>query len=113
MVDVFADLVGQDEAVATLRRAAASAAALVRAAAPARPADTGPDELDALAEEFDPAATAPADRTGAGGDPGAGTPGSSPARPAPAARSRPGPSPPRCSACTAPAAAPAPAATPR
>ncbi|MEU8259308.1 DNA polymerase III subunit delta' [Micromonospora sp. NPDC048999] len=33
MADVFADLVGQDEAVATLRRAAASAAALLRASA--------------------------------------------------------------------------------
>ncbi|MFD2763698.1 DNA polymerase III subunit delta' [Micromonospora eburnea] len=63
MPDVFADLVGQDEAVATLRRAAASAAALLRAATapatrvagPAAGATSGDsyDELDALAEEFD------------------------------------------------------------
>ncbi|MCM0677338.1 DNA polymerase III subunit delta', partial [Micromonospora phytophila] len=37
MPDVFADLVGQDEAVDTLRRAAAAAAAVLRAAADARP----------------------------------------------------------------------------
>ncbi|MFI7210710.1 DNA polymerase III subunit delta' [Micromonospora maritima] len=62
MTDVFGDLVGQDEAVATLRRAAASAAALLRVAAPvaaragapAGAGDTeGYDDLDALAEEFD------------------------------------------------------------
>ncbi|MER6595399.1 DNA polymerase III subunit delta', partial [Micromonospora purpureochromogenes] len=35
MPDVFADLVGQDEAVATLRHAAAAAAAVLRAAHPA------------------------------------------------------------------------------
>ncbi|MFC7549051.1 DNA polymerase III subunit delta' [Plantactinospora sp. GCM10030261] len=40
MVDVFADLVGQDEAVATLRRAATAAAVLLRATAEAGP-DSG------------------------------------------------------------------------
>ncbi|MGW5673380.1 AAA family ATPase, partial [Micromonospora sp. NPDC003776] len=76
MADVFADLVGQDEAVATLRRAAASAAALLRAAAaPAGPVpggDDADDELAALAEEFDEPAAAPAEATSAGGEPGAG-----------------------------------------
>lgn len=42
MTDVFTDLVGQDEAVATLRRAAASAASLVDSAA-ASPADPAAD----------------------------------------------------------------------
>ncbi|MFG3297661.1 DNA polymerase III subunit delta' [Micromonospora chersina] len=80
MTDVFADLVGQAEAVATLRRAAASAAALLRAAAPAvsragAPAaggadrDGGHDDLDALSGQVDGAGPAD-DRAGA--DPGAG-----------------------------------------
>jgi DNA polymerase-3 subunit delta' len=47
--DVFADLVGQDEAVAVLRRAAAAAAELVRAAQPGHPAGgdaaTGPETV--------------------------------------------------------------------
>ncbi|GAA2713903.1 DNA polymerase III subunit delta' [Micromonospora olivasterospora] len=70
MPDVFADLVGQDDAVDTLRRAAAAAAAVLRhaaavhAAATAAPAD--PDDEDALAAE------AEADAAGSPADPGAG-----------------------------------------
>ncbi|MEU1885274.1 DNA polymerase III subunit delta' [Micromonospora rifamycinica] len=71
MPDVFADLVGQDEAVDTLRRAAASAAAVLRTAhlpAPAvASADPEYDELDALADDDPAPATA-----GPAGDPGAG-----------------------------------------
>ncbi|WP_320068212.1 DNA polymerase III subunit delta' [Micromonospora sp. RTGN7] len=72
MPDVFADLVGQDEAVDTLRRAAASAAAVLRQAAAAHAAaTTGPaedDDLDALAAE----AESEAAEGGGAGDPGAG-----------------------------------------
>jgi DNA polymerase-3 subunit delta' len=69
MPDVFADLIGQDDAVDTLRRAAASAAAVLRHAAAvhaaaAAPAD--PDDLDALAAE------AEAEEAPGRGDPGAG-----------------------------------------
>ncbi|MGC4804780.1 DNA polymerase III subunit delta' [Micromonospora sp. DT233] len=74
MPDVFADLVGQDEAVDTLRRAAASAAALLRQATAAHAAATAgpvdPDDLDALAAEAEAEAEA-AEAAGAG-DPGAG-----------------------------------------
>ncbi|RZU72858.1 DNA polymerase-3 subunit delta' [Micromonospora kangleipakensis] len=65
MPDVFADLVGQDEAVETLRRAAASAAALLRASAsaPAGAVRSAPDDLDGYADE----AAGPA-----GPEPGAG-----------------------------------------
>ena len=64
MTDVFGDLVGQDEAVAMLRRAAASAAALLRA--PVTSPAGGYDDLDALAEEHD------GDPGPAPADPGAG-----------------------------------------
>ncbi|NED51959.1 DNA polymerase III subunit delta', partial [Micromonospora aurantiaca] len=64
MTDVFGDLVGQDEAVAMLRRAAASAAALLRA--PVTAPAGGHDDLDALAEEYD------GDPAPAPADPGAG-----------------------------------------
>ncbi|RGC68316.1 DNA polymerase III subunit tau [Micromonospora sp. MW-13] len=72
MPDVFADLVGQDDAVDTLRRAAASAAAVLRGAAAAHAAATAgpvdPDDADALAAEAEAEAA-----EGAGGaDPGAG-----------------------------------------
>ena len=74
MPDVFADLVGQDEAVATLRRAAASAAALLRASAVATRVGGGTtpaaDELDAFAAEAD--GEGPAGEAGVGPDPGAG-----------------------------------------
>ncbi|GGM33113.1 DNA polymerase III subunit delta' [Micromonospora sonchi] len=60
MPDAFADLVGQDEAVDTLRRAAAAAAAVLRTAGEREAATTAPAE---------DAGAAPA---GAGGDPGAG-----------------------------------------
>ncbi|WP_406038710.1 DNA polymerase III subunit delta' [Micromonospora sp. NBC_00898] len=65
MPDAFADLVGQDEAVDTLRRAAASAAALLRASAAGPAAAAEPDELDALAE-------AAAEPAAPGREPGAG-----------------------------------------
>uniref|UniRef100_UPI00157D07CD DNA polymerase III subunit delta' n=1 Tax=Micromonospora chalcea TaxID=1874 RepID=UPI00157D07CD len=74
MTDVFGDLVGQDEAVATLRRAAASAAALLRAAVPVGagvPAG-GYDDLDALAEEFDDTDADPPPAPAGEADPGAG-----------------------------------------
>ncbi|MGC4886401.1 DNA polymerase III subunit delta' [Micromonospora sp. DT227] len=86
MTDVFGDLVGQDEAVATLRRAAASAAALLRAAtlgaagtgAPTGGGDPdGYDDLDALAEQFDEPGDP--DGPGATGDPGATAPTADPA----------------------------------
>ncbi|GIJ26466.1 DNA polymerase III subunit delta' [Micromonospora qiuiae] len=60
MPDAFADLVGQDEAVDTLRHAAAAAAAVLRAAGEREAATTAP------AEEPDAAPTR------AGDDPGAG-----------------------------------------
>ncbi|MFI1195782.1 DNA polymerase III subunit delta' [Micromonospora sp. NPDC020750] len=66
MPDVFADLVGQDDVVDTLRRAAASAAAVLRGAAAAHAAATAgpvdPDDADALAAEAEAEAT-----EGAGG----------------------------------------------
>ncbi|MFG1838753.1 DNA polymerase III subunit delta' [Micromonospora sp. NPDC049175] len=62
MPDVFADLVGQDEAVVELRRAAAAAAAVLRAGA----ADRAPAPRTA-----DPAESADADASG-GVDPSAG-----------------------------------------
>ncbi|MFG1718166.1 DNA polymerase III subunit delta' [Micromonospora chalcea] len=74
MRDVFGDLVGQDEAVDTLRRAAASAAALLRAAVPvaAGASAGGYDDLDALAEEFDGTDADPGPAPAAEADPGAG-----------------------------------------
>ncbi|MEV4722909.1 DNA polymerase III subunit delta', partial [Micromonospora humida] len=72
MPDVFAELVGQDDAVDTLRRAAASAAAVLRAAhlpAPSATADDPDDDLAALAEADEGAA---AGSTGTAVDPGAG-----------------------------------------
>ncbi|MFI5486887.1 DNA polymerase III subunit delta' [Micromonospora echinaurantiaca] len=67
MPDVFADLVGQGEAVETLRRAAAAAAAVLRAPAAGPVPDPADDGLDALVEEADAGAAA-----GPAGDPGAG-----------------------------------------
>ncbi|MEU7994346.1 DNA polymerase III subunit delta' [Micromonospora sp. NPDC049060] len=64
MPDVFADLVGQDEAVDTLRRAAAAASAVLRAAA-APATDAAGDGFDALADESD-GGQPPAVDTGAG-----------------------------------------------
>ncbi|WP_433389311.1 DNA polymerase III subunit delta' [Micromonospora sp. KLBMP9576] len=66
MPDVFADLVGQDEAVGTLRRAAAAAAAVLRAAAVPPTTDAVGDGLDAPAEESDDGQPTAAVNAGAG-----------------------------------------------
>ncbi|MGK5737315.1 DNA polymerase III subunit delta' [Micromonospora sp. URMC 103] len=68
MPDVFADLVGQDEAVATLRRAAAAASAVLRHTAGERALALTPAGPGAAAGDGEPG---DADGT-PGGDPGAG-----------------------------------------
>ncbi|MEU2612936.1 DNA polymerase III subunit delta' [Micromonospora sp. NPDC007271] len=72
MADVFADLVGQDEAVAILRRAAASAAALLHASTVPAARAGGPAADAAPPAGAAPDPTAGPAAAGAGAGPGAG-----------------------------------------